>query len=80
MDIKVEKGIPIPPSLKRLTLEWMEAIRKLVEGDSFTVEGKNAWYTPMNAGKALGFEMTHKMIGPEQWRIWVGKKGKVPGE
>lgn len=80
MDIKVEKGIPIPVSRRKRTLEWMEAMKKLNEGDSFTVEGKNAYTTPQAAGKALGYEMTFRMIGPDQYRLWVGKKGKAPGK
>lgn len=80
MDIKVEKNIPIPASAKKKTLEWMEKMRSLETGDSFTLEGKNAYSTPMNAGKKLGFEMTQRLIGPNQYRIWVGKKGKAPGK
>lgn len=78
IEVKVEKGIPIPVSRKRQTVEWMEVIRKLSPGDSFVVEGKHAYSSPKTAGRAMGYEMTHRLIGPDQWRVWVGKKGPPP--
>lgn len=65
MNPKIEKGIPIPSTIK--TTGPTALLRSLKVGDSFTSTKRSGWHDyAMNAGITI----TTRKIGSQQFRIW----------
>lgn len=68
MDIKIEKGVPIPEGRK--TSQMREIARQMEPGDSVlvpTVEARNGLYSHL---RSIGCKSTSRKLSDGTYRLW----------
>lgn len=81
MTIKIDHGIPVPPS--RPVSKWEPILRAMKTGDSFVVPKLFECQAILRVAMKSGLIVTTRKLNGDGWRVWRIKKpikrSEVPG-
>ena len=69
MDVKIEKGVPVPPNHKKMTVEWINTFKKMAIGDSFTCQKRDSAIA-VRAALTAGMKAVSRLVEGETYRVW----------